>query len=278
MMPQVPYSHAEASWTSFTPKVGIDYSPIEPILVYASYSQGFKSGGFSTSNSPTNPTPKYDPERVTAYEVGFKSHWFEGRKLTTNVAAFYNDYRDIQLTVQSVDPVTNANVRTTQNAGASKIKGFEADFVAVPFTGLSINAGAGYTDAKFDSLTMAARMTGFTLGEPLPQIPDWTFNAGLQYAFDIGAGELTLRGDISYKGEQKLTAADPSSIQKGYALIAARIAFVPDGLEGLEVSLYGLNLSDEHYYVYHATLAPTGQEVAIPGAPRLIFGSVKYMF
>jgi iron complex outermembrane receptor protein len=169
-------------------------------------------------------------------------------------------------------------VRTTQNAGGSKIKGFEADFVAVPFTGLSINAGAGYTDAKFDSLTMAARMTGFTLGEPLPQIPDWTFNAGLQYAFDIGAGELTLRGDISYKGEQKLTAADPSSIQKGYALIAARIAFVPDGLEGLEVSLYGLNLSDEHYYVYHATLAPTGQEVAIPGAPRIIFGSVKYMF
>jgi iron complex outermembrane receptor protein len=278
MMPQVPYTHAEASWTSITPKFGIDYSPIEPILVYASYSQGFKSGGFSASNNATNPTPKYDPERVTAYEVGFKTHWFEGRKLMTNVAAFYNDYRDIQLTVQSVDPVTNANVRSTQNSGASDIKGFEADFVATPITGLSFNAGAGYTDAKFKSLTMAARGSGFTDGERLPQIPDWTFNAGLQYAFNIGVGELTLRGDVSYKGEQKLTAADPTPIEEGYALLAARIAFVPDGLEGLEVSLYGLNLTDEHYYVYHATLAPTGQEAAIPGAPRIIFGSVKYLF
>jgi iron complex outermembrane receptor protein len=277
-MPQVPYTHAEASWTSLTAKAGIDYSPIEPILAYASFSQGFKSGGFSASNNPNNPTPKYDPERVTAYEVGVKTHWFEGRRLTTNLAAFYNDYRDIQLTVQTVDPVTNANVRTTQNAGASKIKGFEADVMTVPVAGLSFNAGAGYTDAKFDSLTPAAVMTGFTVGEPLPQIPDWTFNAGLQYALNIGVGELTVRGDVSYKGEQKLTAADPSSIQKGYALIAARIAFVPEGLEALEVSLYGLNLSDERYYVYHATLAPTGQEVAIPGAPRTIFGSVKYLF
>lgn len=276
--PQVPQTHAEASWTSFTPKLGIDYSPIEPVLVYASYSQGFKSGGFSASNSPTNPAPKYDPERVTAYELGVKTHWFEGRKLVTHVGVFYNDYRDIQLTVQSVDPVTNANVRSTQNAGASKIKGFEAEFVTFPIRGMSFNAGVGYTDAKFDSLTPVAVMSRFTLGEPLPQIPDWTFNTGLQYAFDIGAGELTLRADLSYKGEQLLTAADPSSIQKGYALLAARIAFVPYGLEALEVSLYGLNLTDQRYYVYHATLAPTGQEVAIQGAPRLIFGSMKYMF
>jgi iron complex outermembrane receptor protein len=147
-----------------------------------------------------------------------------------------------------------------------------------PIAGLSFNAGVGYTDAKFDSLTMQAKLSGFADGEPLPQIPDWTVNTGLQYAFNIGAGELTVRGDLSYKGEQLLTAADPSSIQKGYALLGARIAFVPDGLEELEVSLYGLNLTDQRYYVYHASLAPTGQEVAIQGAPRLIFGSMKYMF
>ena len=49
-------------------------------------------------------------------------------------------------------------------------------------------------------------------------------------------------------------------------------------LEELEVALYGINLSDERYYVYHATLAPTGQEVAIPGVPLTVYGTVRYTF
>jgi iron complex outermembrane receptor protein len=277
-VPQIPFTKAEAGWTSFTPKLGVDYSPIEPVLIYASYAQGFKSGGFSSSNKMTDPTPKYDPERVTAYELGVKTHWFEGRRLTTNVAGFISDYRDIQLTVQMADPVTNMNVRTTQNAGRSIIKGFEAEVTANPFQGFALNGGAGFVDAKFESVTPVADMTGFNDGDRLPQIPNWTMNFGAQYAFDIGAGELSLRADISYKGDQFLTAIDPSSFQPSYTLVAARIAFVPAALDGLEVSLYGLNLTDERYYVYHATLPPTGQEVAIPGAPRIVFGQVKYMF
>ncbi|HKP55585.1 MAG TPA: TonB-dependent receptor, partial [Polyangiales bacterium] len=278
MAVQIPQTHAEQSWTSFTPKIGLDWSPVEPVMLFASFAQGFKSGGFSSSNNPMNPTPTYDPERVTAYEVGVKTHWFEGRRLMTNLTGFYNDYRDIQLTVQSVDPVTNANVRSTQNAGTSKIKGFEADIVGSPVRGLSLNGGVGYVDAKFDTLTPAAMMSRFMVGDPLPQIPDWTINGGVQYGFPIGVGELTLRADIAYKGEQMLTAADPSSRQPGYTLIAARISFVPDSLDGLELALYGLNLTDARYYVYRATLAPTAQEVAIQGEPRLIFATAKYTF
>jgi iron complex outermembrane receptor protein len=277
-VPQVPASSASASWSSFTPKIAIDYAPLEPMLIYASYSQGFKSGGFGPSNNPMNPTPKYDPERVAAYEVGLKTHWFEGRRLIANVAAFYNDYRDIQLTVQSRDPVTGANLRTTENAGNSKIKGFEAELAAKPFAGLTLNAGVGYVDAKFSSLTADALMTGFKVGDRLPQIPDWSTNAGAQYAFGIGVGELTLRFDVSWKGSQFLTAADPSSHQGAYALYSARISFVPEALDELEIALYGLNLTDQVYYVYRATLPPTGQEVGLAGPPRLIFATARYTF
>lgn len=277
-MPQVPNSKASASWTSFTPKVALDYTPIEPVLVYASVSQGFKSGGFGPSNMAMNPTPKYDPERVTAYELGVKTHWFEDRRLIANVAGFYNDYRDIQLTVQQRDPVTGANLRTTENAGTSHIKGVEADVIAKPIDGLTINAGFGYVDAKFSSLTPDALMTGFMLGDRLPQIPNFSENTGVQYAFGVGAGELTLRFDMSWKGSQFLTAADPTSRQKPYAIYSARISFVPDALEGLELALYGLNLSDTVYYVYRATLAPTGQEVGLAGAPRMIFATARYTF
>lgn len=275
---QVPESHAEASWNSFTPKAQVDYSPIEPVLVYAGYSQGFKSGGFGQSNSPMNPTPKYDPERVSAYELGVKSHWFEGRKLIANLAGFYNDYRDIQLTVQSRDPVTGANLRTTENAGTSHIKGFEGDLAANPFKGFSVNAGFGYVDAKFSSLTMDAIMSGFKLGDRLPQIPAFSFNAGAQYAFDVAIGELSVRVDGTFKGSQYLTPVDPSSYQKAYALLSARISFVPADLDGLELSLYGINLTDTTYYVYRATLAPTGQQIGLAGAPRLIFATARYMF
>jgi iron complex outermembrane receptor protein len=275
---QVPDSHAEAAWNSFLPKAGIDWSPIEQVMLFASYSQGFKSGGFSSSNQANNPTPKYDPEKVTSYEAGIKTHWFPGRRLTLNLTGFYNDYRDIQLTVQTADPVTNMNVRTTQNAGAAPIRGMEADFTATPVPGLVFNGGLGYVHAKFDDLSAGARMFGFKKGDRLAQIPDWSFNAGLQYGFETGLGELTLRGDVSYKGDQYLTPVDPTSHQDSYALYSARLSFVPAVLDGLEVSLYGINLSDEVYYIYRATLPPTGQEVGIAGQPRLIYASAKYTF
>jgi iron complex outermembrane receptor protein len=273
----IPFTRAEAAWNSFTPKLGVDWKPIEPIMLYASYAQGFKSGGFGPSNSPNIPTPIYDPERVTAYEVGVKSEWLE-RRLTAMLAAFHNDYRDIQLTVQTADPVTNANVRTTQNAGRSKIMGFEVELGAVPVDGLALNVGVGYVDAKFDELSPQATMVGFMLGDRLPQVPDWSVNAGAQYAFGVGIGELTLRADVTYKGDHFLTAADPTSFQGGYALYAARVAFVPSAAEELELSLQGINLSDEVYYVYHATLPPTGQEIALASQPRLIYFMAKYMY
>jgi iron complex outermembrane receptor protein len=273
----IPFTRAEAAWNSFTPKLGVDWKPVEPIMLYASYAQGFKSGGFGPSNSPNIPTPIYDPERVTAYEVGVKSEWLE-RRLTAMLAAFYNDYRDIQLTVQTADPVTNANVRTTQNAGRSKIMGFEVELGAVPVDGLALNAGVGYVDAKFDELSPQATMVGFMLGDRLPQVPDWSVNAGAQYAFGVGIGELTLRADVTYKGDHFLTAADPTSFQEGYALYAARVAFVPSAAEELELSLQGINLGDEVYYVYHATLPPTGQEIALASQPRLIYFMAKYMY
>jgi len=278
-VPQVPFSQAHASWNSFTPKGGVDWSPLEPVMLYAGYSQGFKSGGFSTSNSPNNPTPRYDPEKVAAYEVGIKSHWFEHRRLMIDVDGFYNDYRDIQLTVQSRDPVTNANVRTTENAGNSGIKGFEAGISAVPVEGLMIGGGVGYVDAKFSSLTPDALAFGFQVGDRIPQIPDWSFNAGAQYTLVVaGVAAFTVGGDVSYKGSQYLTPVDPSSYQAPYALYSARIAVAPKPIPHLEISVYGINLANQVYYIYHATLPPTGEEVAIAGEPRLVFATAKYTF
>ncbi|GGB23989.1 TonB-dependent receptor [Sphingomonas metalli] len=273
----VPLSRAVAEWDSFTPKVGLEWKPTRAALVYASYSKGFKSGGFGASTVASTPTPRYDPEKLTSYELGAKTSWFDDR-LTLNVAGFYSEYRDIQLTVQGVDPLTNANIRTTRNAGGSNIKGFEAELNVAPARGLTVNLGVGHVDARFDTLTAAAITSGFTLNSRVPQIPDWSINGGAAYQLATGVGRFTVRGDVSYKGSQFLTAADPTSYQKQYALLGARLAWQPSWVEGLEISVDATNLTDTRYAYYKSTLAPTGQYVAIPGAPREIYGSVRFSF
>lgn len=273
----IPFSTAVASWTSFTPKLGLEWKPSRDMLFYASWSKGFKSGGFGSSNVASTPTPQYDPEKLESYELGAKTSWLNNR-LIFNVAAFYSKYRNIQLTVQGVDPITNANIRTTQNAGGSDIKGFEAELTAQPARGFSINAGVGYVDAKFNSLTAAAVTSGFTLGSRVPQIPNWSINAGAEYGFDTQVGKFTLRSDFSYKGNQFLTPADPTSYQSPYAMLGARIAYRPTWMHGLEVSVDGTNLTNNVHAYYKATLAPTGETIAIPAAPREIFATVKFTF
>jgi iron complex outermembrane receptor protein len=272
----VPLSSAVADWDSFTPKLGIDWKPTPDTLVYASWSKGFKSGGFGASTLASTPTPRYDPEKLTSYEVGAKTSWFNNR-LIFNAAGFYSEYRNIQLTVQGVDPVTNANLRTTQNAGGSNIKGFELEIQAVPTRGLNFNLGAGYVDAKFNSLTPAAITSGFKLGSLVPQIPNWSINSGLEYGFDAG-GKWSLRGDFTYKGAQLLTPADATSYQKQYALLGARISFKPAALPGIELSVEGSNLTNNIHAYYKSTLAPTGEYVQVPDVPREIYATIRFNF
>jgi iron complex outermembrane receptor protein len=273
----VPLSGAVAEWDSFTPRVALEYKPNRDMLLYASWSKGFKSGGFGASTVASTPTPRYDPEKLTSYELGAKTSWWNNR-LTLNVAGFYSEYRNIQLTVQSVDPVTNANIRTTRNAGGSDIKGFELEIAARPTRGLDLNLGVGYVDAKFDTLTAAAIGSGFVVGSRVPQIPDWSINGGIQYSVETGAGQFTLRGDVSHKGSQFLTPADVTSFQDSYTLLGARVAWKPSFLSGLELSVEGTNLTNTRHAYYKATLPPTGEYVAIPAAPREIYATARFSF
>lgn len=276
-VPQVPLSNISRDWDSFTPKVGLDWKPSDDVMLYASYSKGFKSGGFSTSNSATDPTPVYNPEKLASREIGAKTSWLDNR-LTANFAAYASTYEDIQLTVQGKDAVTGANLRKTENAGEAHIKGFEAELIATPARGLTANLGVGYTKARFHAITADATTAGVKVGDHLPQIPNWSVNGGVEYGFSTSLGDVSLRGDFTYKGDQFLTLADPTSYQKAYALYNARISFTPTIAPNLELSVEGVNLSDKVYYAYLSTLAPTGEYVGIPIQPRMIYATARLRF
>ncbi|PCI52489.1 MAG: hypothetical protein COB36_14940 [Alphaproteobacteria bacterium] len=254
------------SWSKFTPKVGLDYHVNEDVLMYASFSKGFKSGGWNPRPLAPGEFAPYDQENLTAYEIGLKSRLFDNR-MTVNLASFYSQYKNLQLTSNGVNPDTGGLLLTVDNAGDVDIWGFEAEVVARPMQGLDINFGLGYMDNKYTDL---AASTGYSIDNKLPNAAKWTLNAGVQYGFDLGGemGALTIRGDINYRSR---TFNDPqnasSIIQDGYALLNGRITWDSTD-ENWQVAFFVLNITDKLYFTSAEDVPAFGLRNAIYGRPR----------
>jgi iron complex outermembrane receptor protein len=121
-------------------------------MVYASWSKGYKTGGWTTRlSNPLPYAPGFGPEKATTWEAGIKSELLD-RHLQINGAVFLTDYKGIQLNFQQgVSP-------TIQNAGDARIKGFEVEVVAAPVRGLTVTGSLGYTDAKYTSVDGPAQV------------------------------------------------------------------------------------------------------------------------
>ena len=144
-MDNEPRVHAHRGWQRFTPKAGLDYTIDDRVLgddneglLYASYAQGFKAGGFDGRADPAA-TTSYDPERVDTYEAGLKTAWL-GNRLVFNTAAFYIDYRDKQEQMFLASP-TGGQQTLTRNAAHARITGLEFEASAMPLHGHSAVAG-----------------------------------------------------------------------------------------------------------------------------------------
>lgn len=244
-VPIIPLTTVGKSWNSFTPMASIDYRISPALMVYASASRGFKSGGFNgrPTVDDTPPVP-FNPEEVTAYEVGFKSDLLD-RRLRFNVAAYWNDYTDIQLSrVKAND--AGVLVLDLGNAGDAEVKGFELELQAQPVPALMLTAALGYTDFKYTKL--ADGVTDITLNTRQPFVPTWTGSGSIAYTVPVSASSnITLRGDLAYKSRAYL---DPTNVpilaQNAFALINTRISYSNDDL-GLEVAAFVTNLTDKTY-------------------------------
>ena len=139
----------DANFTKFTPKVGLDWRPSNDLMLYASWSRGYRSGGFSprAATAETASTP-FQPETVDAYEVGAKLALFD-RLLELNLAGYVSDYKDMQqnLTVPG-GPLGNQTI-TGNVPGGAIIKGIEADAVLRLSDRLRLTASTAYMKSKF---------------------------------------------------------------------------------------------------------------------------------
>lgn len=127
-------------------RLAADYDLGPDNMVYASASTGFRSGGFNSGQGPAALQPTFDPETVTAYEIGSKNRFF-GNTLQLNLAAFYNRYNGLQ--EQRQVPQGGTTLSIIENSGRARAYGVEAEMLWRPVRALEIGANLAWLDAKY---------------------------------------------------------------------------------------------------------------------------------
>jgi iron complex outermembrane recepter protein len=267
-------------------RAALDYRFSEAFLAYVSIATGFKGGG-------SNPRPfnaaqliPFNPEKVTAYELGFKSDFLD-RRVRLNAAAFMNDYTDLQIPVLAC-PTSPCAARL--NAGDAEVKGLEFELTAYPVDGLSIDASLSYIDQKLkaSSLDPNATFTGVVIRQGVvgvnpagvapndpPGVPKWKFNLGAQYEIDMGgSGSITPRFDLAYQAKQYTGPAVIGGVRTlnflpSFTTLNGRLTWRNEDKD-LSVSLEVTNITDEYYYLSRFNLlgAGAGFDKALPARPR----------
>jgi len=237
-------------FNNFSPKVGVQIHPNRDIMVYGSWSRGYKTGGWTTRlSAPLTYAPSFDPEEAESFEIGVKSELF-GRHLQLNAAAFTTKYSDIQLNFQlGISP-------TIQNAGDARIKGFEIEVVAAPVDGLTLNGSVGYVDAYYTDVLPGAAVApnpiqaGVFEGADLPKTPKWKFNLSPRYRLRLGnGGSLVALVDYTH------TTSIWNDTERAYLLrrpavdsLNASLTYrAPSG--HWELTVGGTNLTDDRYII-----------------------------
>jgi iron complex outermembrane receptor protein len=274
-VPIIPLTTVKDDWNQALPLLTLDYRLNDGSMVYASISEGFKSGGFNGRPTTTAAVDSFDPESVISYELGYKADLAQG-KVRLNTAVFLYDYQDIQLSSNRADSTGNL-VLVTENGGTATIQGLELDLTIRPTERWDIVAGIGYLDAQYDDLN-----EGVSIGknDDLPYTPDFTGNLGVAYSLPLfGSYMMTIRTDLSYQASHYVDVENSEDIKQGdLTLVNARMTVASDN-EKWQLAIFATNLTDEEYQVAGlATSDSFGHAEASIGAPVEWGASLNYRF
>lgn len=255
----------------FTPAATIDYKFSDDVFGYATYSQGFKSGGFSQRIAfPRATAPAFDPEEVENFEAGLKVEALD-RRLRVNSAAFLTNYENLQVIIfNNVEP-------QTQNGGRARIQGFETEVQANPVEGLNLNFALGYLDASYQEINPG---TLIPAGAKLAYTSKWTLSGAVSYEIGLtGIGTITPRVDWSYRSSSYLDALNtPELLQPAYSLFNVSVVFQPE-IARVRFSAGVNNLTDKRYLVGgFSDLAATGFVDGTYARPREYYLSARLTF
>lgn len=270
-----------AKYESFDPRIVVAYKLSSDANVYASFSTGFKSGGFQyVPFSKGQADVLFSPEDIKAYEIGFKSEWLD-RALRINGAAYYYDYKNLQISRIILPAGSTAPVSLISNAASSTIKGVDLEITARPSRHFEVNIAYGYLDAKYDKYVFNAT-TDFS-DTRMVRAPEHSINIGAEWRVPVlDDGEFSLRADYALvgdffhepgQGNIVYGTGIPLTSEDGYGLLDLR-ATLSKG--NLKLTVYATNLGNTKY---RRTINALGNTVVgFAGAPRIFGAKVGYSF
>jgi len=227
-------------------KVGVNFRPSDDMMIYASASKGFKSGGFNGAFA-TNPSTylPYGPEELFAYELGLKSTVMDGR-LQFNAAAYYYDWQDFQAKITSTDPATNLPIQLLTNAGNARVIGLEGDIQFQATDNLTLGMSAAWNDGKI--------VSGQLDGLGLANNPEFSANGLVRFEEPVDSlgGSIFAQSDFNYRTKYDTRIVTdttrPLVIQPGFWLVNARAGFrTEDGR--VEFSAWIKNIFAKRYLI-----------------------------
>lgn len=260
-------------WSSFDPKLILDYKVSEDVMTYYTYSTGFKSGGFQFAKfNAFDASQTFEPENVKTHEIGLKATWFDQR-LRTNINYFFYDYTDMQVP-KTTTGASGAPAITTLNAAEATVRGFEFDGSLSLSDELTWHAGYAYLDAKYDDYVFNATLD--YSGNTMVRSPENTFNSTLEFARPVAEGLLRIRADVSWTDNYYFepdAGATEGTEQESFALYNLSAAYEFDNWV---LSIWGKNLSDEVYK--NTTLSFDAFTMEYLGLPRTYGASIRWNY
>ncbi|HEV7232805.1 MAG TPA: TonB-dependent receptor, partial [Sphingorhabdus sp.] len=273
----------------FTPRASVNFKPTPDHNLYASYSQGFKGGGFDPrgvgANAPDldgNGTRSQEeiaaflsfaPESVDSYEIGYKASLFD-RRFNVAIAAFHADYKNVQIPGSSACTVGGlpSFCGVVTNAGKARFRGLEIEAsaklardMAASGDALTLSGSLGYIDAGFREYITNIAGRGPVDVAPFRKVqntPEWTASGTLNYVTPLGTGELGFNTTLSYRSRTtQFDIPNPFLDQAGYTLWDASLVYRAEG-DRWSIGIHGKNLTDKEYktsgYTFMAADPVTG--------------------
>ena len=275
------------SFSKFSGKFALDYEVADDVLLFASVSRGFKTGGFFGGFATNaNQLVPFKAETIWAYEAGFKSRFWD-RRMILNGSFFYYDRDNVQQNAS--DPTAVPSIARLTNIGSVRAYGAELDLSFRASDNFDLTAGLGLTDSKVNKSTYTISSVLPTLGSAslegtnTPNYSKFSLNVGGRFHHPVSDNvEFRTNVDFSYRSSVDLSTITNEVIeapifrQPGYALVNLRMGFA-DINDRWDFAVFANNLLDTSYRVEARGDGLYGVR-ELYGAPRTIGANVTYRF
>jgi iron complex outermembrane recepter protein len=289
----------DTSSDALTYSFGLNYELNDDVFLYAVTRRGYRAGGPNGQGfaASIEQFENYEPEKITDYEIGFKSDLDAGgARVKFNIAAYVSKLKDYQQTLipgpnfDGDGIAANDPFSLVFNVAEATIKGFEADFSVSITKNFTLGGFVNHTDAQFDRFPVSPALLPALVSIPganpvnnrFAYVPAWTGGVFADLTFPVESiGDVGLNVNLYRSGQLQFNGRpnDPASIENGYTVVNARFGFDDLFESGLSVKAFARNLLNEEYSAAGGFVSPQFTTATkVFGEPRIVGVEVGFKF